>query len=206
MEINWNTCLESVELVLILMQWMEPLKIPLDLLELIVDLWINWNASSFLSSPFLWVECVFFAWKSSESKSCRTVRAWSSVGITDLLLLNSPSVLEEILVSTCNAVGLPTLVPVVDFLVVELSEIEIVLESLVDCVCFADMIKSLKTAISSSEELFCTDFKGKSVLGVAFFVEKLLSLGSNVSEMLEESIWDWVTTSVSQILGMGNLE
>ena len=91
-------------------------------------------------------------------------------------------------VSTCNAVRLPFLVPVVDFLVVELSGIEIVLESLVDCVCFADTIKSLKTAISSSEVLFCTDFSGKSVLLEAFFEELLVSLRCIVSEMLEESI------------------
>ena len=68
--------------------------------------------------------------------------------------------MKEMSVSTCNAVGLPSLVPGVDLLVVELSEIEIVLESLGDCVCFADMVKPLKTAISSSEELFCMDFKG----------------------------------------------
>ena len=37
-EVDWSTCLEFVELVLILMLRMEPLKIPLDLLELIVDL------------------------------------------------------------------------------------------------------------------------------------------------------------------------
>ena len=50
--------------------------------------------------------------------------------------------LKEKSVSTCNTVGLPSLVPGMDFLVVELSEIEIVLESLVDCVCFADTVKS----------------------------------------------------------------
>ena len=77
-------------------------------------------------------------------------------------------------VSTCNAVGLPSLVPGVDFLVVELSEIEIVIEFLVDCVCFTDMVKSLKTALSSSEALFCMDFSGKSVLLEAFLEELLL--------------------------------
>ena len=61
-------------------------------------------------------------------------------------------------VSTCNAIGLPFLVPGIDFFVVELPEIEIVEESLVDCVCFAD------TVISLSEALFCTGFTGKSVL------------------------------------------
>ena len=127
-------------------------------------------------------------WIGSGIETCKT---FELKGVTDLLLLSScisPSVSKEMLVSTCNAVGLRSLVPVVDFLAVELSEIEIVLESLVDCVCFANMVKSLKTAISSSEELFCTGFQGKSVLGVGFFVEKLLSLGSNISEMLEESI------------------
>ena len=81
-------------------------------------------------------------------------------------------------VSTCSAVKLPSLVLIVDFLAVELSEIEIVMEYLVDCVCFADTLKSL----------FYTDFSGKSVLRGASFEELLLSLGSNISEMLEESI------------------
>ena len=79
--------------------------------------------------------------------------------------------MKEMSVSTCYTVGLPFLVPGGDFLVVELSEIEIVLESLVDCVCFTDMAKSLKTALSSSEALFCMDFSGKSVLLEAFLKE-----------------------------------
>ena len=90
--------------------------------------------------------------------------------------------------STCNAVGLSVLIPEIDFLVVELSEIEIVDESCVDCVCFSDMVQSLISLISLSEALFCMDFSGKSVSLVAFLVELLVSLRSDVSEMLEESI------------------
>ena len=75
-----------------------------------------------------------------------------------------------------------------DFLGVELSEIEIVLESLEDCMCFSDTVESPFSLISSSELLSKLDFKGKSVLLVAFLKELLLSLGSNISEMLEESI------------------
>ena len=92
------------------------------------------------------------------------------------------------LVSTCNAVGLSVLIPEIDFLVVELSEIEIVLESRLDCVCFADTVGSPISLNSSYEALFCTDFKGKSVLLVAFLEELTVSLGYEVSEMLEESI------------------
>ena len=80
------------------------------------------------------------------------------------------------------------MIPEMDFLGVELSEIEIVLESLDDCVCFSDMVESLFSLISSSELLSKLDFKGISVLLVAFLEELLFSLGSNVSEMLEESI------------------
>ena len=40
---------------------------------------------------------------------------------------------------------MPFWVPGVELLVVEFSEIEIVDESLVDCVCFSDTVKSLKT-------------------------------------------------------------
>ena len=75
-----------------------------------------------------------------------------------------------------------------DSLVVELSGIEIVLESLEDCVGAVDTVRSLENAISSSEEQFCTDFSEKSVLVGDFFVEFLHSLESNVSEMLEISI------------------
>ena len=91
-------------------------------------------------------------------------------------------------VSTGNAVGLSVLIPEIDFLGLELPEIEIVVGSLEDCVCFSDMVESLFSLISSSELLSKPDFKGKSVLLVAFLEELLFSLGSNVSEMLEKSI------------------
>ena len=98
-------------------------------------------------------------------------------------------------VSTGNVVGVlgvsvMTLgvIPGIDFLGIELSEIEIVLKSLEDCVGAVDMVRSLLSLISSSELLSKPDFKGKSVLLVAFLEELLHSLGSNVSEMLEESI------------------
>ena len=80
------------------------------------------------------------------------------------------------------------MIPGIDFLVVELSEIEIVLESLEDCVGAVDMAGSPISLISSCDPLFEPDFKGKSVLLVAFLEELLVSLGSNISEMLEESI------------------
>ena len=57
-------------------------------------------------------------------------------------------------VSTRNAVGLSVLIPEIDFLVVELSEIEIVDESHVDCRCFSDTVKSLISLISLCEALF----------------------------------------------------
>ena len=82
----------------------------------------------------------------------------------------------------------PVVIPGVDFLVVELSGVEIVLESLEDCVGAADTVRSLFSLISSCVLLFKPDFKGKSVLLVAFLEELLVSLGSNVSEMLEISI------------------
>ena len=47
-----------------------------------------------------------------------------------------------------------------------------------------DTVRSLRDAISSSEEQFCTDFSEKSVLVGAFLVESLHSLETNVSEML----------------------
>ena len=75
-------------------------------------------------------------------------------------------------------------IPGLDFLVAELSGMEIVLKSLEDCVGAVDMVRSLENAISSSEEQFCTDFSEKSVLVGAFFVELLHSLETNVSEML----------------------
>ena len=80
------------------------------------------------------------------------------------------------------------MIPGMDFLGVELSEIKIVLESLEDCVCTVDTVESLFSLISSSELLFRPHFNEKSVLGGAFLVELLYSLEANVSEMLEESI------------------
>ena len=107
------------------------------------------------------------------------------MGITDLLLLDSFSVTS---VSAGNVVGVSFIIPEIDSLGVELSEIEIVLESLEDCMCFSDTVESLFSLISSSELLSKPDFKGKSVLLVAFLEELLFSLGSDVSEMLEESV------------------
>ena len=110
------------------------------------------------------------------------------MGITDLLLLNCTSGASVTSVSTGNVLGVSAMIPGMDFLGVELSEIEIVLESLEDCVCFSDTVESLFSLISSVELLSKLDFKGKSVLLVAFLEELLVSLGSNISEMLEESI------------------
>ena len=110
------------------------------------------------------------------------------MGITDLLLLDCASGASVTSVSTGNVLGVSAMIPGMDFLVVELSEIEIVLESPEDCVCLSDMVGSLFSLISSVELLFKPDFKGKSVLLVAFLEELLVSLRSNVSEMLEESI------------------
>ena len=113
------------------------------------------------------------------------------MGITDLLLLDCTwisSGASVASVSTGNVLGVSAMNPEMDFLGVELSEIEIVLESLEDCVCFSDTVESLFSLISLVELLFKPDFKGKSVLLVAFLEELLVSLGSNISEMLEESI------------------
>ena len=110
------------------------------------------------------------------------------MGITDLLLLDCTSEASATSVSTGNVLGVSAMIPGIDFLGVELSEIEIILESLEDCVCFSDMVESLFSLISLVELLFKLDFKGKSVLLVAFLEELLVSLGFNVSEMLEESI------------------
>ena len=76
-------------------------------------------------------------------------------------------------------------IPGMDSLVAELSEIEIVLESLEDCVCLSDTVRSLFSLISSFEEQFCMDFSEESVLVVVFLEELLFSLRSDVSEMLE---------------------
>ena len=53
--------------------------------------------------------------------------------------MDSVSVTKDTFVSTGNAVGISALVPGVDFLKLELPGIEIVVGSLVDCVCFEDM-------------------------------------------------------------------
>ena len=80
------------------------------------------------------------------------------------------------------------MIPGLDSLVAELSEIEIVLESLQDCVCLSDTVRSLYSVISSCDLLAKPDCKGKSVLLVALLEELLFSLVSDVSEMLEISI------------------
>ena len=111
------------------------------------------------------------------------------MGITDLWLLEciwiSSSGMSVTSVSTENVVGvlggfgvlgvsvmipgvIPGMIPRMDSLVAELSEIEIVLESLEDCVCLSDTVRSLFSLISSCDLLFKLDFKGKSVLLVAF--------------------------------------
>ena len=80
------------------------------------------------------------------------------------------------------------LVPEVNFLIVELFVELVVQESFVDCVGFIDTFKSLVSLISLSEEQFCIDFKGKSVLLVAFLEELPVSLGYHISQMLGKSI------------------
>ena len=69
------------------------------------------------------------------------------------------------------------MIPGVDFLVVELSEMEIVLESLEDCVEAVDTAEPLISLNSSCVLLFKPDL-------VAFLEELLHSLGTGVSEML----------------------
>ena len=122
------------------------------------------------------------------------------MGITDLFdCAWISSGISATSVSTENVVGvlgvsvmILEVIPGIDSLVVELSEIEIVLESLEDCVCLSDTVRSLYSVISSCDLLFKSDFKpdckGKSVLLVAFLEELLDSLGSDISEMLEISI------------------
>ena len=119
------------------------------------------------------------------------------MGITDLLLLDCASGVSVMSVSTGNVVGvfgvsalIPGMIPGMDSLVVELSEMEIVLESLEDCVGAVDTVRSLFSLISSCDLLFKPDFKGKSVLLVAFLEELLVSLKANISEMLEKSVRD----------------
>ena len=55
-------------------------------------------------------------------------------------------------------------IPGLDSLVAELSGVEIVLESLKDCVGAVDTVRSLKSAISSCVLLFKPDFRVESVL------------------------------------------
>ena len=81
-------------------------------------------------------------------------------------------------------VVIPVLIPGLDSLVSELSGVEIVLESLKDCVGAVDTAEPLISLNSSCDLLAKPDFKGKSVLLVAFLEELLHSLGSVVSEML----------------------
>ena len=52
------------------------------------------------------------------------------------------------------------MIPGMDFIGAKLSEIEIVLKSLEDCVCFSDTVESLFSLISLSELLFKPDFQG----------------------------------------------
>ena len=86
------------------------------------------------------------------------------MGITDLVLLDCVSGASVSSVSTGNVLGvsamIPGMIPGMDSLGVELSEIEIVLESLEDCVCFSDMVRSLFSLISSSALLLKPGFQG----------------------------------------------
>ena len=81
-------------------------------------------------------------------------------------------------------VVIPVSIPGLDSLVAELSGVKIVLESLDDCMCFSDEARSQFSLNSSCDLLFKPDFKGKSVLLVAFLEELLHSLGTDTSEML----------------------
>ena len=81
-------------------------------------------------------------------------------------------------------VVIPVSIPGLDSLVAELSGVKIVLKSLDDCMCFLDEARSRFSLNSSCDLLFKPDFKGKSVLLVAFLEELLYSLGTDTSEML----------------------
>ena len=98
--------------------------------------------------------------------------------------VSSGNVVGVLGVSVMIPVVIPVSIPGLDSLVSELSGVEIVLESLKDCVGAVDTVRSLKSAISSCVLLLKPDFKGKSVLLVALLEELLFSLGSDVSEML----------------------
>ena len=103
-------------------------------------------------------------------------------------MIDSVSVTKDTLVSTGNAVEISALVPEVDFLKLELPGIEIVVGSLVDCVCFEDTAETSFSLNSSCEALFWLDFSAKPVSLKALLKELVFSLGSNMSERLEESI------------------
>ena len=127
----------------------------------------------------------------SGRESCKTVRAGTLKGITDLLLLNclsgciSPSLSKDTPLLLVLAVSL---VPEIDFFKVELFEIGILLKSLVDYGGFADTFKSLVSLISSCDAQISWLFRVKSVLLEPFSEELLVSLRCNISEMLGESI------------------
>ena len=97
--------------------------------------------------------------------------AWISSGIsaTSVSTEDVVGVFGVLGISVMILVMIPGMIPGMDSLVAELSEIEIVLESLEDCVCLSDTVRSLFSLISSCDLLFKPDFKGKSVLLVAFF-------------------------------------
>ena len=97
------------------------------------------------------------------------------MGITDLLLLDCTSGASATSVSAESVLGVSAMIPEIDFLGLELSEIEIVLESLEDCMCLSDTVESLFSLISLSEPLSKLDFKDKSVLLVALLEELLFS-------------------------------
>ena len=85
-------------------------------------------------------------WTESESKSCKAIRACSSVGMIDLDLV---SVAKDTLVSIGNAVESLDFVPVVDFLKIELPAIEVVVGSLVECGCIEDTAETSVSLNSS---------------------------------------------------------
>ena len=97
-----------------------------------------------------WIPSIGSHWKQTgldlKANLVGAIRACSSVGMIDLY---SASVAEDTLVCTGNAVGLSVFVPVVDFLKLELPEIEIVVGSLVDCECFKNTAGSPISLFSS---------------------------------------------------------
>ena len=106
--------------------------------------------------------------------------SWISSGVSAGIAVTSVSTENVVGVLGVSAVipGLiPEMIPGLDFLVAELSGIEIVLESLKDCVGAVDMAEPLISLNSSCVLLFKLDL-------MAFLEELLHSLGSVVSEML----------------------